>query len=245
MIFVVVFGLALLGGGVAAWRGVWRSWTVLPIFGTGVFAYIPAGLGILLMSLAFMTEVRVLAVPGLVFLALSGVLLIWQPKWFTPSWYRETEIAPMRSPPIRQLIRSSGGAGRAKKRDRQSTDGLILEGPATYLDKANRPVKIGGMITSARSGWLALSERGLSFTSDDRDRRLYGDNVELSIPLNEIRSFDIAAGNLRESLRGRDVRGILSMVRRLHLVTESGDYFFIPHRGVNRWRQTLAKRVGN
>lgn len=90
----IVAGLIVLAASAAAWKGYWRGWTrtfitahlplpvtLLPVFGLLLIAFplndtnVPGG--------------RILAGIALVLVPFAVVLMLWNPGWWGPRWFRE------------------------------------------------------------------------------------------------------------------------------------------------------------
>jgi hypothetical protein len=195
VIGMLLLGALFLGLGILAWAGIWRSWMMVPAAGRVVFALIPTGLGAVMLGIA-LSPVRVLVAPALVLFAMGAVLMMWQPGWFSPSWYRRASATSVRGPSLLRLAVPSKKPRTGTLRT-PLTAGPALETPATFLSATRVPVRVAGVASSARSGRLALFENELVFRSDALDRRVSGGDFTLAIPLSDIQHVEIAPRSWR------------------------------------------------
>jgi hypothetical protein len=87
-IFFILLGLAMIGLGISAWFGWYRSWARGPLGNT----YIPGGpmgFGVLLAGLAGLLDVHWLGFPSVFFMLGGALLYVVSPDWLQPTWYRE------------------------------------------------------------------------------------------------------------------------------------------------------------
>jgi len=91
-IFLILTGLAMIGVGISAWRGWYRSWVRNPL-GNVYVPLAPSGLGVMSVGVAGALGLRWLVLPS-VLLMLAGVLLyVFSPTWLQPDWYRELKTS--------------------------------------------------------------------------------------------------------------------------------------------------------
>jgi hypothetical protein len=241
MIGPLIFGLVLMAAGVAAWTGVWRSWMALPIAGRGAFSYFFFGLGAMLLSLAALGW-HWLAVPAVASIFFGVVALIWQPRWLAPGWYKSSQVTALQSTPMIATFKAARG-GRRLEQPLDPTGALaLLESRATLIQPDQPLLRVGGVISRARSGRLALFEDRLAFAGDSFDRRISGERLHLAIPLRQMSAIELTSRSIRKSLRAQDLGGMLALRRQIHVVAAGGDYFFLPRRQ-KRWAAVLTEAV--
>jgi hypothetical protein len=107
----IAIGLLLLAVAWACWSGRWRAWSRIAVFPLMPLTMLPA-VGVMFVAmgggglLPSPLEGILYGIATLVVLA-AFVLVMWDPKWYGPAWYRERDATYDLSVPINAAIAAS------------------------------------------------------------------------------------------------------------------------------------------
>jgi hypothetical protein len=193
-IVLVIAGLAALAGTWAVWTGRFRAagkdllhpnwaWTAVPAFAVVLLAY---GLEPLLGDAASW-----IALP----IAILGfVMLLWQPTWFGPRWWRERDPADLGAEwgPNAALL-AAGKPGMGDAGSLAEAQRLMGPGEPAVKLRAGLVTERHGRPSAAQragvvEGWLLLYDRGLVFAASSLEDKMREQTVIERIAAADVRS---------------------------------------------------------
>ena len=245
----IAIGLVLLVVAWLCWTGRWRAWTKIAVLPLMPITMLPA-LGIAFVTFGAM-ELLPPPVPGILaavtFFALLAafVLVMWDPKWYGPAWYRERDTTYDVSVPINAAIAASVRTTPTITSERAVQEAIGGDEPLDrwrahlISDEHGHPSAMQRI--GVVRGYLLLYEDVLAFAADVREDRMRGGPVTVVIPADSIRAVNrVPAGSRPDGARtGPDLPS--RVMPRLRVDTDEGPVFFEAARAGRR-ADVLAER---
>jgi hypothetical protein len=245
-ILAVLIGLACLAGTALVWSGRlpgpgkalltpnW-AWTALPVVGFVALAYGIDGGGA--------GPATVVAFP----LVIAGfVMLVWQPSWFGPRWWRERDPADLGQeygPNAALLAVAKPGLGSqgslaAIEREMAPEQPLAKVKAALVTERHGRPsaAQRRGVV----EGWLLLYERGLVFAANALEDKMRESPVIERLPAADLRS----ASRVRAGTGQSGVRDVKTLVMGRLRVDGAHGSWILETRRPDRLLAELDRRYG-
>jgi hypothetical protein len=230
---LILIGAALLAVFWLCWSGRWRAWSRIAMLPSLPITLLP-GLGLCLLlsgaGVAIGGAGEALIGIGLL-AALAGlVLVMWEPSWYGPRWFRERDSTYDLSVPInaaiaasvrREPAESSEALARARMGNRDPGDRWRAHLVSDEHGRPSAMQRIGVV-----RGHLLLYPDALAFAADAGEDRVRGGAVVEIIPGDAIRSVRrVPPGSRPDGDRaGHDLPG--RVMPRLRVDTASGAHVF-------------------
>jgi hypothetical protein len=232
-VVLIIIGAALLAVFLLCWSGRWRAWSRIAMLPSTPITLLPGvGLCLLLSGAGVAIGGAGEALIGIGLLAaLAGlVLVMWEPSWYGPRWFRERDSTYDLSVPInaaiaasvrREPAESSEALARARMGNRDPGDRWRAH---LVSDEHGRPSAMQriGIVR----GHLLLYPDALVFAAGEGEDRVRGGAVVEIIAAGDIRSVRrVPAGSRPDGERaGHDLPG--RVMPRLRVGTASGAQVF-------------------
>jgi hypothetical protein len=245
---LIVIGAALLAVFWLCWSGRWRAWSRIAMLPTLPITLLPGvGLCLLLSGAGVAIGGAGEALIGIGLLAaLAGVVLVmWEPSWYGPRWFRERERTYDLSVPINAAIAASVRREPAESSEALARSRLANREPGErwrahlVSDAHGRPSAMQRV--GVVRGYLLVYPDALAFAADAGEDRARGRAVVEIVPAEDIRSVRrVPAGSRPDGDRaGHDLPG--RVMPRLRVDTSHGAHVF-EIRGAGRRAKELESR---
>jgi hypothetical protein len=189
----IAVGIALLAISWMCWTGRWRAWSRLAVLPSMPITLMPAlGLCFVLAGIGGLAPEGVRGVfyaPALLAVAAGAVLVMWDPDWWGPRWFRERDREFDLSVPLNAAIASTvrsdpGASSEAVVRARLGQEPLARWRAHLVSDEHSRPSAMQRI--GVVRGHLMLYPEAIAFAADVREDRMRGTPVVEIIPAGKV-----------------------------------------------------------
>jgi hypothetical protein len=248
---LILIGAALLAVFWLCWSGRWRAWSRIAMLPSAPITLLP-GLGLCLLlggaGVAIGGAGEALIGIGLL-AALAGIVLVmWEPSWYGPRWFRERDTTYDLSVPLnaaiaasvrREPAESSEALARSRMGHREPDERWRAHLVSDAHGRPSAMQRIGVV-----RGHLLLYPDALVFAADDGEDRVRGSAVVEILPAAGIRSVRrVPAGSRPDGQReGHDLPG--RVMPRLRVDTASGACVFEIRSAGRRAKELESRYLG-
>jgi hypothetical protein len=246
---LIASGVVLLAISWVCWTGRWRAWSKVAMLPLMPITLLPAA-GIMLIAFGAVDILpsplpEILAAVTFFALLAAFVLVMWDPKWYGPAWFRERDTTYDVSVPLNAAIATSVRTTPAITSERAVREAVGGEEPLErwrahlITDEHGHPSAMQRL--GVVRGHLLLFDDVLAFAADVREDRMRGGPVTVVIPADTIRAVNrVPAGSRPDGARsGPDLPS--RVMPRLRVDTDEGPAFFETARAGRR-ADALAER---
>lgn len=247
----IAIGVALLAVSWLCWTGRWRSWSriaVLPAMPITVAPALGACLVLVGLGDALSAARGAFYAPALLVAAAGIVLVLWEPGWWGPRWFRERDRGFDLSVPLNAAIASTvrsqpGASSEATVRARLGHEPLARWRAHLVTDEHPRPsaMQRAGVVR----GYLMLYPEALAFAADVREDRMRGSAVVEVVPAGRIVTATRVSAGTRPDGGRRPAPDLSSRVMpRIRVDTLDGPYVFETAGAGRRAREIHERYAG-
>jgi hypothetical protein len=229
----IAVGIALLAVAWLCWSGRWRGWSRIAVLPSMPITVAPGlGLCLVLVGIGGLAPAGIRGAffaPALLAATAGIVLVLWEPDWWGPRWFRERDREYDLSVPVNAAVASTV-RGRAVSSEAVVLDRLGHEPVARWRahlisDDHGRPSAMQRI--GVVRGHLLLYPEAIAFAADVREDRMRGTPVVVIVPAGKLISARRVSAGTRPDGATRPAPDLPSRVMpRIRLDTLDGPRVF-------------------
>lgn len=239
-ILLTAVGGFLLFLGVSAWTGRFRGWVRILFLGHGVVALAPFGFGLMVLGISLVIDAAIPLAIGMLLLGAGAILLVWQPPWMEPPWYREVAESLSLGAPTVVPVRQAFASGHETCPPEGHKESGLRVARAYELSSTAPPVVVGGFVQDFRRGTLHLLPDRLVFVQDASLNQARGEDYRLEILLSTVRSVVLSRRGL--PIPGRGGSRAWGILKNLHVSTFRNGLHVFRVRSPHAWLGDITAR---
>jgi hypothetical protein len=246
MVGAIAVGALLLVVSWLCWTGRWRGWSRIAVLPSMPITVAPGlGLCLLLAGIGGLAPEGVRGVfyaPALLAATAGIVLVLWEPAWWGPRWFRERDAEFDLSVPLNAAVASTvrtdpgAASSEAVVRARLGQEPLARWRAHLVSDEHSRPSAMQRI--GVVRGHLMLYPEAIAFAADVREDRMRGEPVVEIVPAGKLVGARRVSAGTRPDGATRPAPDLPSRVMpRIRLDTHDGPLVFETTSAARRARE--------